>query len=71
MNIIKVTRINDDGSVAFEALYGPEEARMVLEIGTNLLIAQGLQVIVEDGEEEQEFEEIEFGDDDEITPNRH
>lgn len=69
MNIIKVTRINDDGSVAFEAMYGPEEARMVLEIGTNFLLANGAQVLDdEDDDDESTVTEIKF---DEDTPSRH
>ena len=43
MNIIKVTKINDDGSVNFEGYYGPEEVQFILEVGTNYLMMQGSQ----------------------------
>lgn len=53
MNIIKVTKINDDGSVNFEGYYGPEEVQFVLEVGINYLLQAGAQA----GEEEEEEED--------------
>lgn len=50
MNIIKVTKINDDGSVNFEGYYGPEEVQFLLEVGTNYLMNVGAS----SGEEEEE-----------------
>jgi hypothetical protein len=55
MNIIKVTTINADGSIAFEGFYGPEEVQFILEVGTNYLLHQGTERLMEDeGEEEEE-----------------
>lgn len=57
MNVVKVTKLNDDGSVAFEGLFPPEEARLVLEVGVNVLLHQGLLANIEDAEEEDDIED--------------
>lgn len=55
MNIIKVTKINDDGSVNFEGYYGPEEVQFILEVGTNYLMMAGAQQ-EEEEEDDDTFE---------------
>ena len=38
---IKIRTFNEDGSIAFEGVFNKEEASLVLEVGTNYLLAQG------------------------------
>jgi hypothetical protein len=58
MNIIKVTTINDDGSVNFEGYYGPEEVRFVLELGTNFLLTQGANADYDEEEDDDEDDDV-------------
>lgn len=53
---IKVVTLNEDGSVAFEGLFGPHEVKFVLEVGTNFLLANGASPFLDevDGEDEDE-----------------
>ena len=66
MQLLKVTQLNDDGSIAFEALLPPEEAKLVLEVGINVLIGQGIMAGQEEEydeeEEEDDFPDIEGPD---------
>lgn len=60
MNVIRVTTINEDGSVNFEGYYGPEEVRFILELGTNILLSEGSgNVTVEDEDEEEDDDTFE------------
>lgn len=57
MQVIKVTKFNDDGSIAFEGNLGPNEARYVLEHGLNFVLqtgAEAIEGILEDEEDEVE-----------------
>ncbi len=45
---IKVVTLNEDGSVAFEGEFGPNEVKFIMEIGTNFLLQQGALPFVED-----------------------
>jgi hypothetical protein len=56
MQLLKVTQLNDDGSIAFEALLPPEEAKLVLEVGINVLIGQGIMAGQEEEYDEEEDE---------------
>lgn len=58
MQVIKVTKFNDDGSVAFDGVLGPNEARYVIEQGLNVVLQTGAQTI-EDLLDEDADEEIE------------
>jgi hypothetical protein len=50
---LKVTTLNEDGSIAFEGEFGPNEVRFIMEIGTNYLLQQGaLPFVDEDGSED-------------------
>lgn len=53
MKVIKVTLLNDDGSVNFEGSLGPNETQYVLEKGLNLIMQTGAETL-----------EGVFGDDD-------
>lgn len=52
MQLIKITQLNKDGSIAFEALLPPEEAQVLLEVGLNVMLSQGYAA--EDEEEDDE-----------------
>lgn len=54
MNIVKVTSLNEDGSIAFEGFFPPDEARLVLEVGVNILLANGMLAGADGDEEETE-----------------
>ena len=48
---IKVVTLNEDGTVAFEGEFGPNEVKFIMEIGTNFLLQQGALPFV--GEDDQ------------------
>jgi hypothetical protein len=55
MNVIRVTKLNDDGSVAFEGALGPNEVKYLLEQGLNIVLQEGVMSIeeaVEDDDDE-------------------
>lgn len=52
---IKVTTLNEDGSIAFEGEFGPNEVRFIMEVGTNYLLQQGALPFIEDREDSDEF----------------
>lgn len=57
MQVIRVTKFNDDGSIAFEGNLGPNEARYVIEHGLNFVLqtgAEAIEGILEDEEDEVE-----------------
>lgn len=58
MQVIRVTKLNDDGSVAFDGLLGPNEVRYVLEQGLNVVLQTGAEAIegmlVDDEDDEGE-----------------
>lgn len=61
MNVIRVTKLNDDGSVAFEGMLGPNEVRYLLEQGLNCLMqagAEAIEGILGQEEEEDDDESI-------------
>lgn len=62
MNIIKVTSINDDGSVAFEGHLGPNEIQFILETGVNFLLKEGAMSVLDQAEEDDEPFEVEGTD---------
>lgn len=51
---IKIKTLNDDGSIAFEGVFSKDEASVVLEVGTNYLLSQGILPFGEDAEEDFE-----------------
>lgn len=51
---IKVVTLNEDGSVAFEGSFGPNEVRFIMEVGTNFLLQQGVMPFVEGNNDEDE-----------------
>lgn len=55
MNVLKVQKINDDGSIAFEGMFGPNEVRYILEQGVNLILQEGAATI--EGLDEDDFDE--------------
>lgn len=55
MQVLKVTTLNDDGSIAFEGEFGPEEVRFIMEVGTNFLLQQGALPFVEDDDDAEGF----------------
>jgi hypothetical protein len=60
MNVIRVTKLNDDGSVAFDGLLGPNEVRYLLENGLNCIMqagAEAIEGILGDVDEDEEEEE--------------
>lgn len=59
MNVIKVTTINEDGSIKFEGTFGPNEVKFILESGVNILLQHGaLSLMKEDDDEDDEDELI-------------
>jgi hypothetical protein len=54
MNVIRVTKLNDDGSVAFDGLLGPNEVRYILENGLNFILQTGVETIEEIADEGDE-----------------
>lgn len=57
MNVIRVTKLNDDGSVAFDGLLGPNEVRYILEEGLNFILQTGVEAI-EFGNDEEDDDSI-------------
>lgn len=57
MNVIRVTKLNDDGSVAFDGLLGPNEVRYILEEGLNFILQTGVEAI-EFGNDEEDDDPI-------------
>lgn len=66
MKVIKVTQLNDDGSVAFEGALGPNETQYVLEKGFNVIMQTGAEALeglfVEEDEDEDESFEVDGPD---------
>lgn len=57
MNIVKVVTLNNDGSIAFEGEFGPEEVRFIMEVGVNFLLQQGaLPMLGDDADDSFEVE---------------
>lgn len=53
---IKIKTLNEDGSIAFEGVFGHNEASLILEVGTNYLLQQGVLPFTDDDEEDDVFE---------------
>lgn len=53
---IKIKTLNEDGSIAFEGTFSQNEASLILEVGTNYLLQQGVLPFAEDDEDNGEFE---------------
>jgi hypothetical protein len=56
VQVIRVTKFNDDGSIAFEGNLGPNEAKYVIEQGLNIVLQAGAEAIegmMEDDDEEE------------------
>lgn len=49
---IKIKTLNEDGSIAFEGVFGQNEASLILEVGTNYLLQQGVLPFADDDEED-------------------
>ena len=49
---LKVTTLNEDGSVAFEGEFGPKEVGFIMEVGTNFLLQQGVLPFLDDEDSE-------------------
>lgn len=60
MNVIKVSKINDDGSIAFEGMFGPNEVRYLLEQGVNLILQEGVATIESLDEEDLDDDEFDI-----------
>jgi hypothetical protein len=45
MQVIRVTKINEDGSVAFDGALGPNEVKYLLENGLNCVLQAGVETI--------------------------
>lgn len=60
MQVVKIVKYNEDGSVAFEGEFGPNEVKYILDVGTNFLLQQGAILT------EQQFDEAEEDDQDEF-----
>lgn len=70
MQVVKIIKYNDDGSVMFEGNFGPNEVKYILDVGTNFLLTQGAffteeeKAALESGElDEDEPELFEVPDD--------
>lgn len=71
MNVVKVTKIGEDGTIEFEGVFGPNEVQFVLETGVNFLLKEGAMSVLDQQEEEEDdpFEGLVTID--ENTPPRH
>lgn len=58
MNVIKVTTINEDGSVKFEGYFGPNEVKFILESGVNILLQHGAISLMNEEDEAEEDDEL-------------
>lgn len=58
MNIIKVTTINEDGSVGAEVVFGPNEVRYTLELGMNFILQNGAAAIEAEEDDEDDIFEV-------------
>lgn len=52
MDEIKVTTLNEDGSLAFEGKLNKEQTSFILGVGINFLLAQGAEVFLDDEDDE-------------------
>lgn len=68
MNVVKVIKLNDDGSVAFEGHFNPEEARVILDVGINVLLSNGLLVAQDEPDDDDIMDNFEP---DENPTSRH
>lgn len=71
MQVIRVTKLNDDGTVAFDGLLGPNEVKYLLESGLNCVMQAGVETIegiLAAEDEEDEFTELDI---DEDSSRRH
>jgi hypothetical protein len=69
VNVVKVIKLNDDGSVAFEGHFSPEEAKVILDVGINVLLSNGL--LVAQDEPEDDDDDIMDNFDPDETVHRH
>lgn len=53
---IKITTLNEDGSIAFEGVFGPNEASLILEVGCNYMLQQGALPFVDEEDDDDTFE---------------
>jgi hypothetical protein len=60
MQVIRVTKINEDGSVAFDGALGPNEVKYLLENGLNCVLQAGVETIegllLDDEDDDEPFE---------------
>jgi hypothetical protein len=73
MQVIRVTKLNDDGSIAFDGVLGPNEVRYLLENGLNAVMQAGVEYIEQITDEADEEDELDIlmTTDDEDTSPRH
>lgn len=69
MKVIKVTQLNEDGSVQFDGYLGPNETQYVLEQGMNVILQSGAEYIEE--LLNQPVDEDDDESDDEDSASRH
>jgi hypothetical protein len=50
---IAIKTFNEDGSIAFEGTFNKEEASLILEVGTNYLLSQGVLGQQEEDDEDE------------------
>jgi hypothetical protein len=53
---IAIKTFNEDGSIAFEGTFNKQEASLILEVGTNFLLSQGMLGQSEDDDDDEDFE---------------
>lgn len=59
---LKVKTLNDDGSIAFEGEFGPNEVNFIMEVGVNFLLQQGALPMIDEDDEDNDTFDIEGSD---------
>lgn len=60
MKIIDVPIFNEDGSIKFTQVVGPEEAQMLLQFAINFLVSTGMSVRVLMADKDKDSDELQI-----------
>ena len=59
---LRIKTLNPDGSVAFDGEFDENEASLILEVGTNYLLQQGVLPFVEEADDDDDTFSMEGSD---------
>lgn len=57
---IKIKTFNSDGTVAFDGVFSEQEASLILEVGTNYLLSQGVIPFTDEQLDDEDDEDGNF-----------